>query len=183
MMRASSLGTHSQPYASVGSSRAPQPALCRGEPPSCMRASLTAATCPALRMPAHSLTVPLRPPTQSGHGLLGGATAMREAQGTHAVWTRPSPNKDEEFIRPSYVPSPSQQPWVTPRREESGPLYTPPPEFKPAELPDQYKEMPSGPKMPERRPDPIPASKPKEKPPAETEKEAPPPKEKEAPKK
>ena len=64
------------------------------------------------------------------------------------------------------------------RNEESAPLYTPTPEFRPAELPDKAKEMPSGPRMPERRPDPIPAGNPKEKPPGEEseKREAPPPK-------
>ena len=40
---------------------------------------------------------------------------------------------------------------------EDVPLYAPAPEFRPAELPDKAKELPTGPKMPERRPDPIPA--------------------------
>ena len=38
-------------------------------------------------------------------------------------------------------------------------MYSPPPEFRPSELPDKTKEMPAGPRMPERRPDPIPAGK------------------------
>ena len=73
-----------------------------------------------------------------------------------AIWTRPTPDRDADFIKPARVPS---QPVWQPSREfnEAGPLYAPPPEFRPAELPDKAKEMPAGPKMPERRPDPIPA--------------------------
>jgi hypothetical protein len=58
------------------------------------------------------------------------------------------------------------------------------PEFSPAERPEQAPELPSGPKMPERRPDPIPASRPKERPPGADpdRREAPPAKETEAPK-
>ncbi|KAF6263082.1 hypothetical protein COO60DRAFT_1699007 [Scenedesmus sp. NREL 46B-D3] len=92
-----------------------------------------------------------------------------------AVWTRPTPDRDEDFTRPSYVPTPGGSPVVQPYRDDQ-PLYTPSvPEFKPAELPEQQKEMPKGPTMPERRPDPIPAGNPKEKPPAgEPQKEEPP---------
>jgi hypothetical protein len=47
-------------------------------------------------------------------------------------------------------------------------------------MPEQQKEMPKGPNMPERRPDPIPAGNPKEKPPAgEPQTETPPEKPKE----
>ncbi|WIA17920.1 hypothetical protein OEZ85_009414 [Tetradesmus obliquus] len=93
-----------------------------------------------------------------------------------AVWTRPTPDRDENFTAPSYVPTPGGSPVINPYRQDDQPLYTPSaPEFKPAELPEQQKEMPKGPTMPERRPDPIPAGNPKEKPPAgEPQKEAPP---------
>jgi hypothetical protein len=98
------------------------------------------------------------------------------------VWTRPTPDRDADFIKPSYVPTrPSQAPAFEPYRREDQPLYAPSrPEFAPAEMPDKAKEMPEGPKMPERGPDPIPAGNPKEKPPPEdpAKREAPPPKEK-----
>lgn len=74
------------------------------------------------------------------------------------------------------------QPSITPGREQ-GPLYAPTtPEFRPAELPEQTKELPSGPKLPERRPDDIPAGNPKEKPSegAPDKREAPPTKERES---
>ncbi|GBF92835.1 hypothetical protein Rsub_05454 [Raphidocelis subcapitata] len=97
----------------------------------------------------------------SGGGSGGGAAAPRHVA---RVWTRPTPDRDENWVRPSYVPQPQQQPMIQPR-EEPRPLYTPStPEFKPAELPDKQSEMPEGPKMPERRPDPIPAGNPKERP-------------------
>lgn len=101
-----------------------------------------------------------------------------------AVWTRPGQqDRDSDFVKPSYVPTPITQPSINPGREQT--VYTPSaPEFRPAELPDRAKEMPSGPKMPERRPDPIPAGNPKEKPGeggAPDKREAPPkPSEKEA---
>eukprot|EP00879_Flechtneria_rotunda_P000570 GHRR01000677.1.p1 GENE.GHRR01000677.1~~GHRR01000677.1.p1 ORF type:complete len:132 (+),score=28.49 GHRR01000677.1:283-678(+) len=93
-----------------------------------------------------------------------------------AVWTRPTPDKDENFTKPAYIPTPSQSPVVQPYWGDDRPLYAPTPnEFQQAEAPEQEKEMPKGPNMPERRPDPIPAGNPKEKPPAgEPEKEAPP---------
>lgn len=95
---------------------------------------------------------------------------------TVATWTRPTPDRDENWTKPSYVPTPGQSPVITPYRGDDQPLYTPSaPEFKPAEMPEQQKEMPKGPSMPERRPDPIPAGNPKEKPPAgEPQTEAPP---------
>jgi hypothetical protein len=66
-----------------------------------------------------------------------------------AVWTRPTPDKDEDFTRPSYVPTPGGSPVIQPYRRDDQPLYTPStPEFKPAELPEQQKEMPKGPTMP-----------------------------------
>jgi hypothetical protein len=152
-----------------------------------------------------------------------------------ATWTRPTPDRDETWTRPSYVPSPGQSPAFTPAPREDQPLYAPSrPEFQPAERPEQGKELPKGPDMPgaclcvrvggikqrlsrlqlvlavhmepaavlngqhrvqrapptrvapcallpcclhdvERRPDPIPAGNPKEKPPAgEPQTEAPP---------
>eukprot|EP00798_Chlamydomonas_sp_ICE-L_P009991 gene9991-7872_t len=107
-----------------------------------------------------------------------GATVVRSVP--VATWSRPSPSRDEEWIKPSYIPGPSTTPMYEPRRnnDEARPLYNPTPEFRPAELPDRNKEMPEGPKMPERRPDPIPAGNPKEKPgggdDAETSREEPP---------
>lgn len=76
-----------------------------------------------------------------------------------AIWTRPTPDRDADFVKPSYLPTPGTTPLYQPgRREEGTPLYAPQPsEFRPAELPDRAKELPAGPKMPERRPDPIPA--------------------------
>ncbi len=100
-----------------------------------------------------------------------------------AVWSRPQQDRDNDFVKPSYIPTPYQAP-VNPGRE-GAPLYAPSmPEFSPGERPDQSPELPAGPKMPERRPDPIPASRPKEKPPggAPERREAPAPKESEAPK-
>lgn len=97
------------------------------------------------------------------------------------MWTRPTPDRDADWIKPSYVPQPVQ-PSITPGREQ-GPLYAPTtPEFRPAELPEQTKELPSGPKLPERRPDDIPAGNPKEKPSegAPDKREAPPTKERES---
>lgn len=68
---------------------------------------------------------------------------------TVATWTRPTPDKDETWTKPSYVPTPGQSPVITPYREDDRPLYTPSaPEFRPAELPEQQKEMPKGPEMP-----------------------------------
>jgi hypothetical protein len=47
------------------------------------------------------------------------------------------------------VPGPTQSPTITPYRRDDQPLYSPSaPEFKPAELPEQQKEMPKGPDMP-----------------------------------
>ena len=64
------------------------------------------------------------------------------------VWTRPTPDKDDDFIKPSYVPT-RQEPFIQPYRREDQPLYSPAgPEFNPAELPEKQKEMPAGPKMP-----------------------------------
>jgi hypothetical protein len=67
-----------------------------------------------------------------------------------AVWTRPTPDKDDDFIKPSYVPTrPSSEPVIQPYRRDDQPLYSPvPSEFRPAELPDKAKEMPDAPKMP-----------------------------------
>jgi hypothetical protein len=66
-----------------------------------------------------------------------------------AVWTRPTPDRDEDFTRPSYIPQPGGSPVIQPYRRDDQPLYTPStPEFKPAELPEQQKEMPKGPTMP-----------------------------------
>eukprot|EP00877_Chromochloris_zofingiensis_P005598 jgi/Chrzof1/15039/Cz09g24260.t1 len=88
-----------------------------------------------------------------------------------ATWTPPRPDKDADFIKPSYVPSP-QEPFIQPYRTDPQPLYAPSaPEFAPPDTPDQNREMPEAPKMPERRPDPIPAGNPKEKPPGEPEKQ------------
>lgn len=105
--------------------------------------------------------------------------ALHPAQ---ATWSRPTPDRDADFVKPSYVPL--QTPIYEPRREEQT-IYAPIPEFKPSELPGKPGELPSGPKMPERRPDPIPAGNPKEKPSEGTpeRREAPPTKESEAPKK
>lgn len=125
----------------------------------------------------HPAPLPTPPHTPCSPQRHTGRTA---ALSVTAVWTRPTPDRDENWTRPSYVPnSPVYQP---PLREEPRPLYSPAPEFKPAEQPDREREMPSGPKMPERRPDPIPAGNPKEKPPAGNpdKREAPPPKEKES---
>lgn len=83
-------------------------------------------------------------------GVHTGGVALRPLRGgPAAVWTRPTPDRDEEFTRPSYVPSPGTTPVITPYRRDDQPLYTPgTPEFKPAELPEQQKEMPKGPSMP-----------------------------------
>ncbi len=60
-----------------------------------------------------------------------------------SVWTRPgAPNED--WVKPSYVPWPVYEP---PQPRDPQPLYAPAPEFRPAELPEQTKELPSGPKM------------------------------------
>lgn len=98
-----------------------------------------------------------------------------------AIWTRPTPDRNEDWVKPSYLPRPMEQPAIQPSRREAEPLYAPTPEFRPAELPEQgNKELPAGPKMPERRPDPIPAGNPKkERPPGrgeedESRKEEPP---------
>eukprot|EP00882_Tetradesmus_deserticola_P019587 GHRQ01021092.1.p1 GENE.GHRQ01021092.1~~GHRQ01021092.1.p1 ORF type:complete len:245 (-),score=27.71 GHRQ01021092.1:347-1081(-) len=92
----------------------------------------TLLPCPAGRTPtpaAHRLAQQLRCPPA-------------------AVWTRPTPDRDEDFTRPSYVPTPGGSPVVQPYREDQ-PLYAPSaPEFKPAEMPEQQKEMPKGPTMP-----------------------------------
>uniref|UniRef100_A0A7S3RAH3 Uncharacterized protein n=1 Tax=Dunaliella tertiolecta TaxID=3047 RepID=A0A7S3RAH3_DUNTE len=107
--------------------------------------------------------------------------AGRQTQAPRSMWTRPTPGRDEDFVKPSYIPRPSTQPMIQPSRREEQPLYSPAgPEFRPAERPEQPKELPEQPKMPERRPDPIPAGNPKKKeapPRREGEREAPPPKE------
>ncbi|KAG2502067.1 hypothetical protein HYH03_000561 [Edaphochlamys debaryana] len=93
-----------------------------------------------------------------------------------AVWTRPTPDRDADFVRPSYIPQPVQ-PSINPGREQ--PIYAPvTPEFRPAELPENPKELPTAPRLPDRRPDDIPAGSPKEKPQeggAPDKREAPPP--------
>jgi hypothetical protein len=67
------------------------------------------------------------------------------------MWTRPTPDRDESWVKPSYVPPPQQQPIIQPR-EEPRPLYAPAaPEFRPSEAPDKTTEMPEGPKMPGER--------------------------------
>lgn len=107
----------------------------------------------------------------------------RASRSSCRVWTRPSPDKNDDFIKPSYVPRPSQEPVIQPYRREDAPLYAPTtPEFKPAELPGKPAEMPEAPKMPDRPRDPIPAGNPKEKPQRDdnARREAPPSKEKEA---
>lgn len=71
---------------------------------------------------------------------------------TVATWTRPTPDRDETWTKPSYVPRPGQSPVVQPYERENQPLYTPSaPEFIPAERPEQQKEMPKGPDMPGER--------------------------------
>ncbi|EFJ52863.1 hypothetical protein VOLCADRAFT_102817 [Volvox carteri f. nagariensis] len=120
-------------------------------------------------------------PTQGGHRHTPIVPYIKPA----AVWTRPTPDRDADFVKPSYIPQPVQ-PSVTPSREDR-PIYAPiTPEFRPAELPETPKELPSAPKLPERRPDDIPAGNPKEKPSegAPEKREAPPSKDREsAPKK
>jgi hypothetical protein len=99
------------------------------------------------------------------------------------TWSRPD-RRDTDWIKPSYIPAPNVTPLYQPK-EDIQPLYAPAPEFRPVEQPEKAKEMPSGPKMPERRPDPIPAGNPKEKPGEgeDARREAPPPKKDESPKK
>lgn len=101
------------------------------------------------------------------------ASSLRHHQTpTQATWSRPTPDRDQDWIKPSYVPGPRTQPDVpTFRPDEPRPLYAPPaPEFQPAERPESPaftpKEMP---KMPDRPRDPIPAGNPKERPPGEQE--------------
>jgi hypothetical protein len=67
-----------------------------------------------------------------------------------ATWSRPTPDRNEQWVKPSYIPAPNQAPVIQPR-EEPRPLYSPAPEFKPAENPDKQKEMPEAPKMPGER--------------------------------
>lgn len=97
---------------------------------------------------------------------------------TQNTWSRPTPDRDQDWIKPSYVPGPRTQPdFPTFRPDEPRPLYAPAaPEFSPAkERPESPafspKEMP---KMPERPRDPIPAGNPggKERPPGEGESES-----------
>jgi hypothetical protein len=109
-------------------------------------------------VPTHQYTpFPTQPPPSNLHMLPAGKTPAPalQQQGKHlrcppaAVWTRPTPDKDEDFTRPSYVPTPGGSPVIQPFRRDDQPLYTPSaPEFKPAELPEQQKEMPKGPTMP-----------------------------------
>lgn len=57
-----------------------------------------------------------------------------------AVWTRPTPDRDADFIKPSYIPTPIQ-PSITPGRQDS-PIYAPvTPEFRPAELPVRWAPL------------------------------------------
>lgn len=81
--------------------------------------------------------------------LPGTRSATRQRLGPVAVWTRPTPDKNEDWTRPSYIPTPGQSPVVQPYRRDDQPLYTPStPEFIPAERPEQAPEMPKGPNMP-----------------------------------
>ncbi|GLI70305.1 hypothetical protein VaNZ11_015255 [Volvox africanus] len=118
-----------------------------------------------------------RVPAQAGRRRTFVVTCVRPV----AVWTRPTPDRDADFVKPSYIPQPVQ-PSFTPSREDR-PLYAPiSPEFRPAELPETPKELPNAPKLPERRPDDIPAGNPKEKPSegAPDKREAPPSKDRES---
>ncbi|PNH04880.1 hypothetical protein TSOC_008908 [Tetrabaena socialis] len=131
----------------------------------------------------HALRAPSRSISLHGGGQSRGqrCSVVAAAVRPTAVWTRPTPDRDQEWIKPSYVPQPLQ-PSINPGRES--PIYAPvTPEFRPAELPETPKELPNSPKLPERRPDDIPAGNPKEKPPPPDKREAPPSKEKETPRK
>jgi len=93
---------------------------------------------------------PQHPPTLTPPAAAATTNKSSSARASHvaAVWTRPTPDRNEDWIKPSYVPKPQQQPMIQPR-EEPRPLYSPSaPEFRPAEMPDKQGEMPEGPKMP-----------------------------------
>lgn len=84
----------------------------------------------------------------SSRSIPGMLIQQQRAAHVCCVWTRPTPDRNEDWVKPSYVPQPQQQPLIQPR-EEPRPLYSPSaPEFRPAELPDKQTEMPEGPKMP-----------------------------------
>lgn len=102
--------------------------------------------------------------TTSAHCSTSGCRAAFRAT-PRATWSRPQVDRDSDFIKPSFVPKPFTTPLYQPDREEGKPLYSPPPEMprKQSEVPDKGKELPEGPKMPERRPDPIPAGERRER--------------------
>uniref|UniRef100_A0A7R9Z5H1 Uncharacterized protein n=1 Tax=Chlamydomonas euryale TaxID=1486919 RepID=A0A7R9Z5H1_9CHLO len=112
---------------------------------------------------------------QNGHTGIGTARPGRRCCGMgaarldmpSAVWSRPEQDRDNDFVKPSYVPKPFTTPIYQPERgDEAKPLYKPPPsEFRPSEKPERgNKELADPPKMPDRPRDPIPAGPAKEKP-------------------
>lgn len=97
---------------------------------------------------AHAPRPPNNAPTRAPLPPAAAPPARRGARHACRVWTRPTPDRNEDWVKPSYIPAPQQQPLIQPR-EEPRPLYSPSaPEFKPAEMPDKQSEMPEGPKMP-----------------------------------
>jgi hypothetical protein len=121
--------------------------------PAAVRARVAAALCAPAVAPTRRCPAPTRPPPPAPAGSSSRAPPPpgRGARHVAAVWTRPTPDRNEDWVKPSYIPSPQQQPIFQPR-EEPRPLYTPSaPEFRPAEMPDKEKEMPEGPKMPGAR--------------------------------
>ncbi|KAJ9534299.1 hypothetical protein QJQ45_007035 [Haematococcus lacustris] len=145
--------------------------------------SLSTAVCPA----SFHVSQRFGAARQGGRPIIRAGTTRATVRPDN-TWSRPMPDRDADFVRPSYVPGPSTYPEMDPRRQqEVQPLYRPPPEFKPAELPEKSADLPSGPTMPERRRDDVPAGTPKEKPgkadPDTKPREAPAEKPKEAPSK
>lgn len=79
----------------------------------------------------------------------GRQTARQPNPAPVATWSRPTPDRNEEWTKPSYIPQPGQSPVVQPSRRDDQPLYAPSaPEFTPAERPEQGPEMPKGPTLP-----------------------------------
>jgi hypothetical protein len=112
----------------------------------CMHAALVRAGADVIGCPDMPYAVPC--PNTGCCRPTAARTAATRSQ-TVATWTRPTPDRDETWTKPSYVPTPGGSPVIQPYRTDDQPLYTPSaPEFKPAELPEQQKEMPKGPTMP-----------------------------------
>jgi hypothetical protein len=118
------------------------------------------------RAPAVGAAVATTTSTFASPGRLARPLPHHPIQPLEATWSRPTPDRDQDWVKPSYVPDRRTQPDLQPlfRPEEPRPLYAPAaPEFAPADRPEspaQYEPKEGMPKMPERPRDPIPAGNP-----------------------